>query len=153
MKKMHRLAFLLCLSFVCVRSQNVQIENLMDNFIYDEENLCRVINYRKNDAALSTVLDFYEIYMGVNFGEIGIFEMISKREWSNDYDMLELIRHIVMVNKTLTEGYTLIKRKSYGHILKFVNELPRTIKWHHSRILLRNRTEHYWSLIQKVKIL
>lgn len=152
---MHRLSFLLCLSFVSVQSQNVYtIENLMDNFVSDEEHLWKIINYHKNDATrtedVKKVLEFYEIYMGANFGEIGIFQMISK-EWLNDHAAFELIKHVATVNNTFAQAFALVKNKNYADILKFANELPRMITSHYSQFLFEHMENYFWSLIRNVK--
>lgn len=126
----------------------------MDNFVYDEENLWKIINYNKNDATraedVKKVLEFYEIYMGIDFGEIGIFQMISK-EWLNDYAVFELIKHIATVNTTFAQAFTLVKTKRYADILKLANELPRMIESYYSRFFLDRMAEQFWSLQQNVK--
>lgn len=147
---------LCCVLFVGVRSQNVDnIENIMENFVRDEENLWKIINYHNNNKTRSEdvnkVLEFYEIYMGVNFGEIGIFQMIST-EWLNDYNVFDLTKHVGTVNNTFAQAYALIKsNQSYIDIIKFVNELPRMIALHYSQFLLDNMGNHFWSLVQNVK--
>lgn len=152
---MHRLFYCLCLLFACVRSQNInKIENLLDSFVYNEEKLWKIINYYKNDATrtedVKKVLQFYEIYMDIDFGEIGIFQMISK-EWLNDIAASDLIKHIATVNSTFAQAFKLVKTKSYADILKYVNELPRMIESQYSRFLLGRMAEHFWSLVQNVK--
>lgn len=151
---MHRLFYCLCLLLVCVRSQNIHnIENLLDKFVSDEVNLWKIINYHKNDATrtedVSTVLEFYEVYMDVDLGEIGIFQMISK-EWLNDYAAYELIKHIATVNSTLIQALKLVKAKSYADILKFVNELPRMIELYYITFLLEHTEVNFWTLVQNV---
>lgn len=154
---MHRSLFLLCLTFVCVHSQNIhKIENLMKSFTRDEESLWKIINYYDNDATRSAdvkkVLEFYEIYMGMHFGEIGIFQMISKQWLNENVDGLELMKHITIVNATFDQAFALVKSKNYGDIIKFVSDLPQMILVHFSTFLLDRMGEKFWKSIRSVKI-
>lgn len=116
---MHR-PYLLCLLFVYVKTQNIyNIENLFDNFVRDEEHLWNTLN-GVEDA--KKVLNFYEIQMNTNFGEIGIFQMLSK-DWLNAYSTPRLIKHFININNTYVQAFELIKNNSYDDISKFAKGL------------------------------
>lgn len=160
---MHRSFCCLCLLlFACVRSQNVKkIENLIADFSIYEEIFWNVFNYSRSDATripdLNKALEFYEIYMDVDFGEVGIFQMISK-EWLNDihrdYDAFQLsrlIEHMATVNSTFSRAFTLVKAKNYADIIKFAAELEMD-SFRLLSIFLSGKQETFFrNLVQNVK--
>lgn len=156
-KEMHRLFILLCLSSSGVRSQNVQkIENLVKNFAHDEKRLWQLVNHGDNNTTrindVNKVLEFYEIYMGMDFGEIGIFQIISK-DWLNDnYDGLELMKHMRIVNITFEVALSLVKTRNYAHIIKFVTEIPEVVLTDSTSFILGHLRDKLWRSMQQVKL-
>lgn len=117
---MYRIYFL-CVLFIRVHSQSIHnIENLMNDFIQDEENMWKKIDYNEDnqtrDGIVKKILTFYEHYMSKSFEEIGIFQMISN-ELLDDYN--HIIEHLVTVNDTFEHTFQLIKNNSYEDILKY----------------------------------
>lgn len=113
--------YLLCLYVVCIQSQNINIDQLMVDFLIEEENLWRDIDSNKTqNETVKKIFGFYENYFSKNFEEIGIFQIISNKSL-NDYN--NIIEQLVTVNNTFEYTLQLIKNKSYEEILQYAKDI------------------------------
>lgn len=105
-------------------SQTVKktVEQWLSQYVDSEKALWKIIRFNGDDPELTVykIYETHERYMGINFGEIGIFGLV-REELAASYR--ELVVNMAYVNTTYEHGYGLLSNRMYNDLPDYTSDV------------------------------